>query len=82
MTDKEITTQQELDHLLINFKKHIEKCPDFQEADIKALEEVAKIWRVIQAIREGGGWVIAGLLKLGSIGSAIAVLYMLWRGGK
>lgn len=75
-------TPDEIDHLLRSFKLHIEECPDFQKSDIAALEEMAKIWKVVQAIREGGGWVIAGLLKLGSVGSAIAVLYMLWRGGK
>lgn len=75
-------TQAEIDHLLHSFKAHIEDCPDFQKSDIAALEEVAKIWKVVQSIRTGGGWMIAGLLKLGSIGSAIAVLYMLWRGGK
>lgn len=75
-------TQEEIDHLLRSFKAHIEDCPDFQKSDIAALEEVAKVWKVLQSIREGGGWLIAGLLKLGSIGSAVAVLYMLWRGGK
>ena len=75
-------TQAEIDHLLHNFKTHLEDCPDFQKSDIAALEEMAKIWKVVQAIREGGGWAISGLLKLGSIGSAIAVLYMLWRGVK
>lgn len=75
-------TQAEIDHLLNSFKSHMEDCPGFQKSDFAALEEVAKIWKVVQAIRTGGGWVVAGLLKLGSIGSAIAVLYMLWRGGK
>lgn len=81
MGERSQMTQEELDHLLLSFKQHVERCPDFKESDIQALEEVARVWKVLQGIRDGGGWVMGILVKFGSVGSALAVIYMIWKNG-
>lgn len=58
-------TREEIDHLFYMFKDHLEECSGFEESDRAALDEFAKVWKIVQAIRRAGTWVWVGVVKLG-----------------
>lgn len=58
-------TREEIDRLFRMFKDHIEECSGFEESDRAALDEFAKVWKIVQAIRRAGTWVWVGVVKLG-----------------
>jgi len=80
-------TRAEIDRLFQMFKEHIEECNGFEESDRAALDEFAKVWKIVQAIRRVGAWfwrlvVKAGgfAIRAGAVLTALMYLYQQLKG--